>query len=228
MRKVTILGLVVAMAVAMAFGCSGSEKSTTEQDPQLNIGDVCTNNEECSSGLCQGGVCAEVAKAGGVEDEGCLTDSDCSEGFTCKEGVCSSSLPQPIPPDEELSGIPDAANTAKAEFQALMESSLSACMKEIVEGNAICGCLSITAEQEGKATVNINSCVTSGNLTFTGSVVITEPLSMVGTMTTFGDCTNVQLNITGECQGTIVGTCGAEEFNCVLNGAEGDACDCNL
>lgn len=76
-------------------------------------------------------------------------------------------------------------------------------------------------------TMTLDGCTSSDDLVYTGELTTDDGETIDGTMTTFGECsnltaTNAQLD---GCGGTASGTCGGETYTCNMTGADED-CDC--
>jgi len=74
-------------------------------------------------------------------------------------------------------------------------------------------------------TVTATECKSSGGLSFSGAVMLSDAGLINGTIAPFGECSSLTVNNVGTttCEGTVTGTCAGESVTCTVSGT-GD-CD---
>jgi hypothetical protein len=81
------------------------------------------------------------------------------------------------------------------------------------------------------STVTADNCTSASGYSFSGTLTIDDQGVINGTMAPFGQCSNVTANnadfISGNCSGTITGTCEGETATCTVVDGGGDVCDVN-
>jgi hypothetical protein len=84
---------------------------------------------------------------------------------------------------------------------------------------------------EDETTVTADDCRSANGYSFSGTLTIDDTGVVNGTLAPFGQCSSVTANnadfLSGECSGSITGTCEGETATCSITQGSGDECDIN-
>ena len=165
---------------------------------RVGLGISCSDNVDCCSGVCEGGVCIDAAVLCGSQNLGCCYGTWCDEGLACQGAVC-------VGADVDCGSSEEACCPGST-----CDSGLE-CVSGRCEVSVVCG-------SEGDECCSGSSC-DSGLECVSGMCEAPVVCDSVGDpCCSDGSCGSGLACVSGMCEAVVV--CGSEGKVCCSSGAE--------